>query len=101
VFATYGLPREPSEAPIEYLERALPELRASGAALERLTNLFEWAKFSAHAVDASMRDEAVAALVEVRDELRANRIEDEIRSAARPIITPKADPYERARGERF
>ena len=24
VFASYGLPREPSEAPVEYLERALP-----------------------------------------------------------------------------
>ena len=30
---------------------SLPELRASGAALDRLTDLFEWAKFSAHDVD--------------------------------------------------
>src|SRR5262245_26440284 len=98
VFATYGLPREPSEAPIEYLDRALPELRASGAALQRLTSLFEWAKFSAHDVDGKMRDEAIAALVEVRDELRANRLEEEIRKAQKPMFLPKEDPYERARG---
>jgi hypothetical protein len=101
IFASYGLGRDPSEAPVEYLRRVLPELRASGAALGRLTNLFEWAKFSAHDVDHSMRDEAIGALVEVRDELRANRLEDEIRNAAKPILLPKKDPYERARGERF
>ena len=101
VFATYGLPRDPSEAPVEYLERALPELRASGAALERLTALFQWAKFSAHDVDPKMRDEAVGALLEVRDELRANRLEDEIRQAKKPLRTRGEDPYERARGTRF
>jgi len=101
VFATYGLPREPSEAPIEYLERALPELRASGAALERLTGLFQWAKFSAHEVDPKMRDEAIGALLEVRDELRANRLEEEIRQAKKPLVIKGKDPYERARGARF
>jgi hypothetical protein len=101
VFATYGLPREPSEAPIEYLERALPELRASGAALQRLTGLFQWAKFSAHEVDPKMRDEAIGALLEVRDELRANRLEDEIRQAKKPLAIKGEDPYERARGARF
>src|SRR3989442_11024695 len=58
LFATYGFPRDPSEAPMEYLTRVLGELRASGSALRRLTALFEWAKFSAHDVDAPMRDEA-------------------------------------------
>ena len=81
LFAAYGLPRDPSEAPIEYLTRVLGELRASGSALRRLTALFEWAKFSAHDVDTPMRDEAIASLVAVRDELRANRIEDEERKA--------------------
>src|SRR4051794_3488685 len=37
IFATYGLGRDPAEAPVEYLQRVLPELRASGAALGRLT----------------------------------------------------------------
>jgi hypothetical protein len=81
IFATYGMPRDPSEAPVEYLERVLGELRASGAALRRLTKLFEWAKFSAHDVDPQMRDEAIGALLEVRDELQANRREDELRKA--------------------
>jgi NADH:ubiquinone oxidoreductase subunit 6 (subunit J) len=75
LFATYGLPRDPSEAPLEYLDRVLPALRASGSALRRLTALFEWAKFSAHDVDQPMRDQAIEALVAVRDELRANRLE--------------------------
>jgi NADH:ubiquinone oxidoreductase subunit 6 (subunit J) len=75
LFATYGLPRDPSEAPIEYLDRVLPALRASGSALRRLTALFEWAKFSAHDVDRPMRDDAIEALVAVREELRANRLE--------------------------
>jgi hypothetical protein len=81
IFATYGLPRDPSEAPVEYLDRVLGELRASGAALRRLTGLFEWAKFSAHDVEPKMRDEAIGALLEVRNELQANRVEDEQRKA--------------------
>jgi hypothetical protein len=91
LFATRGLPRDASEAPVEYLERVLPELRASGAALGRLTALFQWAKFSAHDVDRPMRDEAIGALIEVRDELRANRLEDELKRAeiqTRPIDKP-------------
>src|SRR5438034_3067313 len=98
LFAMYGSPRHRSEAPVEYLERVLPELRASGAALRRLTALFEWAKFSAHDVDRRMRDEAIGALVEVRDELRANRIEDEIRNAQKPLTMrpeSKRDQIER------
>ena len=75
LFGTYGLPRNPAEAPLEYLERVLPELRASGSALQRLTALFEWAKFSVHDVDRPMRDEAIEALVDVRNELRTNRID--------------------------
>jgi hypothetical protein len=66
---------------MEYLERILGELRASGSALRRLTALFQWAKFSDHAVDATMRNEAIEALTRVRDELKSNRQEDELRRA--------------------
>jgi hypothetical protein len=69
--AAAGLPREPSEAPLEYVERALLALDASADAVRRLTDLFEWARFSQHEPEPSMRDEAVDALVAVRDELRA------------------------------
>ena len=65
-----GLPRHPAEAPFEYVARALTSLDASAASAERLTELFEWAKFSHHEPGPEMRDDAVAALVAVRDELR-------------------------------
>lgn len=68
--AAAGTPRHPSEAPLEYMARALRQLDASAAAVTRLTDLFEWAKFSQHDPDESMREEAIAALVAVRDELR-------------------------------
>jgi len=66
-----GVPRRPSEAPLEYLARALRSLSASAAAVTRLTDLFERAKFSQHEPDESMRTEAIDALVAVRDDLRA------------------------------
>lgn len=68
--AAAGLPRDPAEAPLEYLERALLELDASTGAVRRLTELFEWARFSHHEPEPRMRDEAIDALVAVRDELR-------------------------------
>jgi uncharacterized membrane protein YidH (DUF202 family) len=64
------LPRGPSEAPREYLGRVLPEVGASTASVERLTELFERAKFSPHAIDAAMKEEAIDALESLRDELR-------------------------------
>ena len=69
-----GIPRRPSEAPLEYVERALLTLHASAAAVRRLTDLFEWARFSHHEPDPSMRDDAVDALVAVRDELRVSEL---------------------------
>lgn len=66
-----GLPRRPAEAPLEYLERTLLALDTSAGAVRRLTDLFEWARFSHHEPEAAMRDEAIDALVAVRDELRA------------------------------
>jgi amino acid transporter len=65
-----GLARRPSEAPLEYLERALTSLDASSNGVRRLTVLFEWAKFSHHDPEPAMRDEAIDALVAVREELR-------------------------------
>jgi Domain of unknown function (DUF4129) len=71
--ARAGLPRRSSEAPFEYLERALGSLDTSADAARRLTGLFEWAKFSSHEPEPEMRDEAIDALVAVRDELREPR----------------------------
>jgi hypothetical protein len=67
--ARAGIARHPSEAPFEYMERALLSLDTSADGAQRLTGLFEWAKFSHHDPEPAMRDEAIAALLAVRDEL--------------------------------
>ena len=72
--AVAGVPRRPAEAPLEYLERALLSLDTSAEAVRRLTDLFEWARFSHHEPEPSMRDDAVDALIAVRDELRASEL---------------------------
>ncbi len=67
-----GFPRAAAEAPLEYLGRVLRDLlHASADAVSKLTALFERAKFSQHDIDTGMKDEAIDALVSVRDELRA------------------------------
>jgi hypothetical protein len=72
--AAAGLPRDPAEAPLEYVERTLLTLDTSAEAVRTLTDLFVWARFSQHEPEPSMRDEAVDALVAVRDELRASEL---------------------------
>jgi hypothetical protein len=66
-----GLARRKAEAPREYLARALPTVGAGARSVERLTALFEEAKFSPHDVDSGMKEEAIDALAALRDELRA------------------------------
>jgi hypothetical protein len=72
--AAAGLPRHHAEAPLEYVERALLSLDTSASAVRRLTDLFQWARFSQHEPDPSMKDEAVEALIAVRDELRVSEL---------------------------
>ncbi|MDX6441165.1 MAG: hypothetical protein QOE43_894 [Gaiellaceae bacterium] len=64
-----GLPRHPAEAPFEYIERTLLSLDTSSASVRRLTALFESAKFSQHEPELELRDEAINALLAVREEL--------------------------------
>jgi uncharacterized protein DUF4129 len=71
VLASHGLPRAPHEAPLEYLARVLRELNVRAEAAHALTELFERAKFSQHEIDVAMKEEAIAALVRVRDDLEA------------------------------
>ena len=68
-FAAYGVPRDESEAPLEYMARALDRLSVSAYSVRRLTQLFSRAKFSPHEVDASMKDDAIEALAGLRAEL--------------------------------
>lgn len=67
--AGHGLARLPSETPQEYLSRALSAVAVSRPAGERLTGLFQQARFSAHPVAGQMKRDAIAALVAVREEL--------------------------------
>jgi hypothetical protein len=82
VLASYGLPRHAAEAPLEYLRRMLAEQSVSPAAARRLTELFERAKFSQHAVEPEMKEQAIRALETVRDDLRAARVRAEEERAA-------------------
>ena len=71
VLTRSGLRRRPSETSVEYLRRILLGLTARGEAVTRLTALFGEAKFSRHEIDAAMKQEAIAALREIRDDLQA------------------------------
>ena len=73
--ARNGLQRVPSETPLEYLRRILLGLTSRGDAVSRLTGLFEQAKFSRHEIDATMKQAAIGALREIRDDLREPRRE--------------------------
>lgn len=73
VLAANGIPRRTSETSDEYLPRVLHGLALDARAVERLTALFTRAKFSHHDVDAAMKEQAIDALEQVRDELRLAR----------------------------
>ena len=80
--AAYGLPRRPAEAPLEYLARMLGELSVSPLAVRELTLLFERAKFSQHDVGIEMKEQAIAALQKVQEELRAADLAARVERAA-------------------
>ncbi len=83
VLAAHGLPRRAAEAPLEYLGRMLGELSVSDESARALTDLFERAKFSQHAVGAEMKDQAIDALETVRDDLlAAQALAEQERTAA-------------------
>jgi hypothetical protein len=69
--AQVDLGRRASEAPREYLARFEAALDAGRGPAERLTTLFERARFSPHAIDEGLRAEALDALTALRIELEA------------------------------
>lgn len=71
--AAVGAPREPQEAPYEYLARVLGPLGVRREPVHRLTELYVVAQFSEHPVDEQHRILAVAALEEGLSNLRAMR----------------------------
>jgi hypothetical protein len=71
--ARHDLSRARAEAPLEYLARILRQLEVREDAVRTLTQLFEYAKFSTHEIDAEMKEEAIAALLAVRADLSADK----------------------------
>jgi membrane protein implicated in regulation of membrane protease activity len=71
VLGRHGLRRDPSDTAVEYLRRILLGLTSRRDAVTSLTSLFERAKFSAHEIDGSMKQEAISALRAIRDDLQA------------------------------
>jgi uncharacterized protein DUF4129 len=71
--AASGLPKRRTEAPFEYLARVLGSADVSSHSVQRLTQLFQRARFSTHAIDAGMKEDAIAALSGLRAELEAGR----------------------------
>lgn len=72
--AAHGLARHRSEAPLEYLANILRGLRVRESAVRTLTTLFEYAKFSGHEIDPAMKEDAIAALIEIRDDLQREQV---------------------------
>jgi len=70
VLAASGAPKRTTETADEYLARVLLELAPESDAVVRLTDLFSQAKFSHHEIDVTMKEEAIDALEQIRDELR-------------------------------
>jgi hypothetical protein len=70
VLAASGVARHASETADEYLGRLLRVIAPDSEAVARLTGLFTQAKFSHHDIDATMKEDAIDALEQVRDELR-------------------------------
>jgi uncharacterized protein DUF4129 len=66
LLAAMGTPRRPTDTPLELMRRALMQANVPKASVSRLTELFHIARFSHHAVDEGMRQEAITALRELR-----------------------------------
>jgi hypothetical protein len=89
--AAAGLPRHPSEAPFEYAARVLEGALARPDSVHRLTGLFERAKFSHHTIGQADRDQAIAALRAVRQEL-AKAVERAAQAEAAAKARAAGDP---------
>jgi multisubunit Na+/H+ antiporter MnhB subunit len=74
VFASHGLARRRAEAPFEYLARILGGLDVRESAVHTLTQLFEYAKFSSHEIGTALKEDAIGALEDVRDDLRGREV---------------------------
>jgi hypothetical protein len=76
--AAAGVPREPQEAPYEYMHRVLGPLGVRQEPMHRLTGLFVAAQFSAHPVTERHREAAADALEAGLRSIRAAAARDAV-----------------------
>lgn len=69
VLARGGIPRRPSETPLEYIDGALRTLAIPAGPARSLTDLFEIARFSDRPIDISMKRRAIDCLLDIRSAL--------------------------------
>src|SRR5438045_3255523 len=69
-----GRPRDVGDTPTELVTRLLAGHAVSAAVLYRLAEVYRLARYATHTVDESMRDQARAALGQLRAELSAERV---------------------------
>jgi hypothetical protein len=69
VLARGGIPRRPSDTPLEYIDGALRTLAIPTDPARSLTDLFEIARFSDRPVDISMKRRAIDCLLDIRSAL--------------------------------
>lgn len=67
--AAAGTPRQPGDTPTDLVARLLAEQRVSATVLYPLADVYRLARYATHVVDATMRDQARAALGQLRAEL--------------------------------
>jgi hypothetical protein len=68
-FSEHGIARSPDEAPREYLQRVLTANQATQQEATTLTQCFEEARYSAHAISEQVRSLALSALRSLRSRL--------------------------------
>jgi hypothetical protein len=73
MLAAQGFPRRDVEAPLEYMTRLFAARSVRADALATLTELFELARFSHHAISPATRERAIVALTVIEQELQAAR----------------------------
>ena len=70
--AAAGTEREPGDTSTDLVERVLADHAVTAPVLAGFAALYREARFATHVVDEAMRDQARAALRQIRDELVAD-----------------------------
>lgn len=71
IFAERGAARKQAETPFEFAGRVAAVGGVEAGVLQRLADLYEWARFSLHQVTPDMRGEALRRLAEIRQGVHA------------------------------